>query len=136
MGQWIDWVEVPEFTADDDWRVQDAEAMAILAAPCLATTPTTLTDGKVAALRAILRQALIRWKTAGSGAVQQQTAGPFSQTIDTSKLRRGMFWPSELEQLRGLCGSGTAGRAFEIDTTHAAPVNAYYWSTPTTVVAL
>ena len=47
-----------------------------------------------------------------------------------------MFWPSELEQLRGLCGSGTAGRAFEIDTTHAAPVNAYYWSTPTTVVAL
>ena len=49
----------------------------------------------------------MRWKDVGTGAVTQQQAGPWMQSIDTTKQRRGMFWPSELDQLRSLCGSGT-----------------------------
>lgn len=108
MGTFIAWAEVPGFTESDDWRITDAEAMALLAAPCLAGN---LDQGQTDAVRAVLRQALMRWQEAGAGAVTQQQAGPFGQTIDTRSLRRGMFWPSELAQLRDICGASIAGRA-------------------------
>ena len=114
--------------------IEDAEAMAVLAAPCL----STLDDpAKVAAVKAILRGAIVRWHEAGSGAVTQQSSGPFSQSVDTTKTRRGMFWPSEIVQLRDLCGSsGGSGRAFEVDTMPAdAGVGRvgvdYWWVSPT-----
>ena len=111
--------QVPGFTADDAWRITDAEAMARLAAPCLSGA---LTDEQYDATRAVLRQALMRWKDAGSGAASQVTAGPFSQVIDTRQERRGMFWPSELEQLRDICktgGSAKSGTASTAPTTTA-----------------
>ena len=107
MGQFIQWAEVPGFSDADDWRVDDAEAMAVLAAPCLATG--LLTNAQSAQLKAVLRQALMRWKDAGSGALASQTAGPFGQVIDTRQERRGMFWPSELDQLRSICGTASTG---------------------------
>ena len=129
MGQFILWSEVPGFTVEDDWRIEDAEAMALLAAPCLSGA---LSAGQSAGLRAILREALMRWKDVGTGAVTQQQAGPWMQSIDTTKQRRGMFWPSELEQLRALCGTRTL-RAFEIDTMPPDAASGH-WATPTTWV--
>lgn len=116
--------------------IEDAEAMAVLAAPCLSTPEFQDDAVKVAAVKAVLRGAVLRWNDAGSGMVQQQGAGPFQQTIDTKQERRGMFWPSEIAQLRDLCSTGKAGGAFEVDTMPAdAGVGRvgvdYWWSTPT-----
>lgn len=83
--------------------IADAEAMAALAAPCI-TNPEFLDDETLrTALVAVLRGAVIRWNDSGSGAVTQQQAGPFGQTIDTRQTRKAMFWPSEVAQLRDLC---------------------------------
>lgn len=106
--------------------IDDAEAMAILTAPCLPDLNTT-PDGeapsdlvrrmaKLAALKAILRSAILRWFDSGSGAIQSQTAGPFGQVLDTRVQRKAMFWPSEIEQLQGLCQSSESGKAFAVDT--------------------
>lgn len=96
--------------------IADAEALALLSAPCLGIDPPVLTDAQVAAVKAILRGAIMRWSDAGTGAVQSESAGPFSQTTDTTVPRRGMFWPSEIALLQGVCADGEAGKAFGVDT--------------------
>lgn len=86
--------------------IEHVTAVAVRYAPCLKTTP----DADVlAATRAILLEAVLRWNDAGSGAVQAQAAGPFSQSIDTRQERRGMFTPAEVTALQSLCGSSLAG---------------------------
>ena len=115
--------------------IADAEAMARLIAPCI--DDEDFPHGDV--LKAILRGAILRWHDAGSGALTQhsQTAGPFtnSESYDTRMTRRGMFWPTEIAQLRELCSGGLEGRAFEIDTTPADAPGVlgvdYWWTTPT-----
>jgi len=79
--------------------IEDAEAMAVLAAPCISAADFT----NSAAVKAILRGAVLRWNEAGTGALSAQAAGPFSQTLDTRQERRGMFWPSEIVALQNLC---------------------------------
>src|SRR5699024_2613824 len=96
--------------------IEDAEAMAVLAAPCLSELDPTEDAAKVAAVKAVLRGAILRWNDAGAGVITQQGAGPFQQTIDATKTRRGMFWPSEIDQLRRLCSAIDDGDAFTIDT--------------------
>ncbi len=106
--------------------IDDATALAVLAAPCLATIEAApagetaealaLRMSQLAALKAILRGAILRWNDAGSGAYQSQTAGPFGQQIDTRQPRRGMFWPSEITTLQDICGGTAQGGAFSIDT--------------------
>lgn len=91
--------------------IEDALALAAEVAPCILEESFT----KPAAAKAILRGAILRWNDAGTGAVVSQAAGPFSQTIDTSKVRRAMFWPSEITDLQKLCG-GSKNQAFAIDT--------------------
>lgn len=81
--------------------IDDAEAMAVLVAPCIADAEFA----NAAAVKAILRGVVLRWNDAGSGALASEGAGPFSQTIDTRQERRTMFWPSEIEQLQNLCGT-------------------------------
>src|SRR5688500_13409082 len=102
-----------------DAMIADAESMATLAAPCLPGLTTApegetpeaeaIRQAKLAAVKAILRGAILRWEDAGSGAVQtsQEQNGPWGvqQTI-TPQVRRSMFWPSEIEQLQGICSSG------------------------------
>jgi hypothetical protein len=88
-----------------DAMIEDAEAMAMLAAPCIALPGFAHT----AALRAILRGAVLRWVDSGSGALAAQTAGPFGQTLDTRQERRGMFWPSEITALQNLCATNQGG---------------------------
>ena len=124
------------FASIDDAKAQamidDALALAARVAPCILTD----TFEHDAAARAILRGAVLRWNEAGTGAMQSQTAGPFSQTLDTRQQRRGMFWPSEIQQLQELCRDGdVTGQAFSIDTTPAAARDGY-WSTPSTWVPL
>lgn len=100
--------------------IEDAIAQASLAAPCLADETVTLTDAQVAAVRAILRRAILRWHETGvAGTVTTQTAGPFNQTITTTQ-RGGLFWPSEITDLQAVCksirgGSGGSRRAFDVD---------------------
>jgi len=108
--------------------IADAESMAILAAPCLPGL-TTAPEGetpeaealrlaKLAAVKAILRGAILRWEDAGSGATQttQEQLGPFGAQATFTPTRKSMFWPSEIEQLQGICSSGEKGKAFTLDT--------------------
>ena len=84
--------------------IDDATALAVLAAPCIDDATFTNTT----AVKAILRAAILRWEDAGTGAFSAQTAGPFAQTLDTRPDRKGMFWPSEIVQLQSLCASGSS----------------------------
>ena len=97
--------------------IDDALAIAALVAPCI-------TDDDFAypgAAKAIIRGAVLRWNDAGSGAVQQEQAGPFGVTVDTRQQRRGMYWPQEITQLQDLCkSSDDAGKAFSVDTATPA----------------
>lgn len=92
--------------------IDDAMALAARVAPCI----TLSSFEYAAAAKAILRGAILRWHEAGTGAVQSQTAGPFGQTLDTRQVRRGMFWPSEIIELQGLCGDAEPVGAFSVDT--------------------
>lgn len=96
--------------------IEDAVALAARVAPCI----TTEGFEYPAAARAVLRAAVLRWHEAGSGALSQrsETTGPFgrAESYDTRQQRRGMFWPSEIEQLQGLCRSHESLGAFTIDT--------------------
>jgi len=96
--------------------IADATAQAVIVAPCLKEA----TDAVVlAAVKAVLRAAVLRWQEAGSGALvtKQRTAGPFSEqdTYDNRPRRAGLFWPDEIETLQGLCDSDSR-KAFHIDT--------------------
>lgn len=103
MGLFLDPSDLDPFATIDlvmaEAMIEDAEAMAVLVAPCITAAGFT----QVAAVKAILRGAILRWNDSGSGAVQSQQAGPFGQTLDTRQERRGMYWPSEIEQLQNLC---------------------------------
>lgn len=92
--------------------IADATALAVMAAPCLADPKPE----QLAAVKAILRRAILRWHESGvAGTVTQQSAGAFSQTT-TVTPRGGLLWPSEITALQDICkaGSGTSGRAFTI----------------------
>lgn len=109
----------PFATIDDDKAgamIADAVAMAALVAPCILSNEVFTDLDKTAAVRAILRGAILRWNDAGTGAITQQSAGPFSQTLDQSKIRKGMFFPSEITQLQSICDSTGSGGAFAVDT--------------------
>lgn len=95
--------------------VEGLNAMAGRVAPCLADDPT---DGQVAEARLVLVGTVKRWSEAGSGSVQQQSAGPFAQTLDTRQRPGWKLWPSDIEQLQEICiGGNVEDRvAFSIDT--------------------
>lgn len=92
--------------------IDDAMALAARVAPCILDADFTYD----AAAKAILRGAVLRWNDAGTGSVQYQMAGPFSQSIDTKQPRRGMFWPSEITDLQRLCTDQQSSGAFAVDT--------------------
>lgn len=113
------------FATIDDQKaasmIADAEAVAVSVAPCLldpdddTQVNPALTAHQLNLVKAVLRGAILRWHDAGSGATVQQTAGPFSQTIDTSRTRRAMFWKSEIQQLKAVCSGSSAGGVFGLD---------------------
>lgn len=109
MGTFLNVTDLEPFAtigaAKAQAMIEDAEAYALLAAPCIGAGDFAYAT----AVKAILRGAVLRWNDSGSGALQAQTAGPFGQTLDTRQERRGMFWPSEIVALQGLCGSTGGG---------------------------
>lgn len=105
-----------------DVMVDGANAKAARIAPCLASTETPPNADQLAEARLILIGAVKRWADAGSGALQQQTAGPFSQTLDTRQRPGFNLWPSEIEQLQALCATEKAG-AFSIDTAPESSIH-------------
>ena len=110
----------PEKLSD---MIEDAIAMASLAAPCIHEEAFLVDKTRVSQVRAVLRGAILRWNEAGSGAAAQMASGPFQATMDTRQPRKAMFWPSELSQLRDICSQfkneSKKQKAFSIDT---APV--------------
>lgn len=102
--------------------IDDAVAQATLVAPCL-LDEDTLTDAQKAQFKAVLRSAIIRWDDAGNSAAtnESETAGAVSHsiTVDSSRLRKGLFWPSEIDQLQKVCG--TARQSGTHDTTGRSP---------------
>jgi hypothetical protein len=118
--------------------VAGANARASRVAPCLVDETTPPSADALAEARLVLVGAVARWAEAGSGAVTQQTAGPFSQSTDTRTRSGYHLWPSEIEQLQALCAAADdrVGGAFEIDTT---PTTAgvygvdYWWSGPDSI---
>lgn len=114
--------DLAPFAAIDDEKaealIEDALARAARVAPCIRLT--ALSADHALAARGIIRDAVLRKNDAGTGAVQQQTAGPFGQTLDTREPRRALFWPSEIAELQAICaehnGTAVSTRAGEIDT--------------------
>src|SRR5699024_8538700 len=74
-----------------------------------------LREAKLAAVKSILRAAILRWNDAGTGTIQTVHAGNFSQTTQ-QQVRRSMFWPKEIEQLQGICKESEKAKAFSVDT--------------------
>ena len=101
---------IPEEKADA--MIDDALALAARVAPCILTDDFQY----AAAAKAILRGAILRWNDAGTGAAVQQSAGPFGVSFDNRQVRRGMFWPSEIEELQKLCQGSESSGAFSVDT--------------------
>jgi hypothetical protein len=95
--------------------VAGANAKASRVAPCLASVDPVPTADQLAEAKLILLGAVKRWAEAGSGAFQQQTAGPFSVSTDTRQRSGFNLWPSEIEGLQELCRTGTSS-AFTLDT--------------------
>lgn len=84
----------------------------------------SLTALQTRAVVAIMRGAIMRWNDAGSGARSSQSSGPFSETIDTTVPRRGMYWPSEITSLQNICSGGVKSGAFSVDTVDCATIHA------------
>lgn len=96
-----------------DAMVAGANARALRVAPCLDDEDKQAARAEA---KLILIGAVQRWTEAGAGAIQQVTAGPFGQTLDTRQQRTGFnLWPTEIEVLQQLCAADNGG-AFTIDT--------------------
>ncbi len=123
MGTFLDSSDLEPFATIESAKalamIEDAEAMAVLAAPCITADGFTHTT----AVKAILRGAILRWNEAGSGALQTQSAGPFGMTVDNRQERRGMFWPSEIVSLQNLCADAQGG-VYTISLAGPDPVSA------------
>src|SRR5699024_11117725 len=106
MGQFIEPIDFEAFAEIPEEKalgmIEDAEAQAILTAPCITSLDTApegespqdrkLREAKLAAVKSILRAAILRWNDAGTGTIQTVHAGNFSQTTQ-QQVRRSMFWP-------------------------------------------
>ena len=105
--------------------VAGANAKASRVAPCL-TWDGAVTDqpapsaDQLAEARLVLFGAVKRWAESGAGALQTQSAGPFSMGVDTRQRTGFNLWPSEIETLRSLCGASRQ-RAGSVDMFYIAP---------------
>ncbi|MDH6283224.1 hypothetical protein [Prescottella agglutinans] len=119
MGQFISRDDLEPFAEIDPVKaeamIEDAEGLALAHAPGIAAVDFPHRS----AVRAILREAILRRHDAGSGAIVSQTetrgSMSMSQTVDTSQPRKPILWPSEIQALKDLCKTGKS-KAFSIDT--------------------
>lgn len=134
------WAAATAYTVDQKVALTGGQVLKVTTAgtsgasePVAPDLGATVTDGTVvwtriaptadqlAEARLILIGAITRWAQAGSGAMQQQTAGPFGMTVDTRQRTGYNLWPSEITDLQAICKTPGEGSrvAFSIDT---APV--------------
>lgn len=100
--------------------IDDAMAMAKLAAPCITDAGFAHPD----AAKAIIRGAILRWNESGAGGRTQITdkTGPFEHSEAYQQpARRALFWPSEIDQLKKLCSDSSSSKAWGYDTVGCAP---------------
>lgn len=109
----------PSMTQEQaDIYIADIEARAVIAAPCLSDPGFEYLE----AVKAILREAVLRRHRAGEGGVttEQQTAGPYSQstTFDVAVRSNGGLSKTEVRDLKALCraasGIGDGRKAFTV----------------------
>src|SRR5699024_6055423 len=86
--------------------VDGANARSLRLAPCLAEPDKTAASAES---KLTLAGAVQRWAEAGAGAIQQVTAGPFGQSLDTRQRTGFNLWPSEIEVLQQLCAGDDSG---------------------------
>lgn len=103
--------------------VDGANATAARVAPCLVNTDTPPTADQLAEAKLILIGAVSRWSTIGTGAIQQETAGPFAVSVDTRQRGGYKLWPSEITGLQEICATESTG-AFSIDTVGCSTIHA------------
>lgn len=103
--------------------VAGANAKASRVAPCLTwdgseESEPEPSEAQLAEAKLVLIGAVKRWHESGSGAVQQQTAGPFGVSVDTRQQSRGYnLWPSEIVELQAICKSDDdSPGVFAVDT--------------------
>lgn len=97
--------------------VDGLNAKAIRVAPCLSPEPPAEPDpGLLAEAKLILIGVIKRWVEAGSGAITQQSMGPFGMTTDTRQRGGWKLWPSDITDLQDLCrqANENAGKAFTV----------------------
>jgi len=87
-------------------------ARAALKAPCITRADFAYPQ----AAKAVLMEAILRWHDAGNGARTQTVIGPFQGMVDTTVTRRGLFTPTELEELEEMCREDTDSRGGAYDT--------------------
>jgi hypothetical protein len=98
--------------------IDDTLARAARLAPCILDEDFAYPD----AAKAILRGVVLRWNESGTGITTTQTAGPYGMTVDTKTTPR--FWPTEIQELQGMC-LGTEGTgAFTVDMVGCGVVHA------------
>ena len=106
--------------------VDGANAKAARVAPCLTSADPAPSFEMLAEARLTLIGAVKRWVESGAGALSQQAAGPFSQTIDTRSRTGFNLWPSEIQDLQAICSTGPAKReAYSFDTAPAGGLSAH-----------
>lgn len=109
--------------------IDDALSLAVLVAPCLDfDSGVELNQTQLQIVKAVLRRAVLRWHEVGTGVVTQQTSGPFSQTVDTTRSgSKSLFWPSEIADLQAVCRAAGAAPdrngAFAVDTVPTLGAN-------------
>jgi hypothetical protein len=122
MGRFLQFSDLsplaPSLTqAQADLYIDDIEAQAEVEAPCI------VADGfeHGAAVKSILRQAVLRWHRAGEGGVasEQNTTGSFThtQSLDTRTFGEGRLFTGEVRRLKALCRTSSTGgrrRAFTV----------------------
>jgi hypothetical protein len=113
-----------------DLMVAGANARAARVAPCLTWTGTPAeepapTTDQLAEAKLILVGAVKRWAESGSGAVSQQTAGPFGMSVDTRQRTGFNLWPSEINALQDICASGTTSSSGAFSITPSGGTSAH-----------
>lgn len=105
--------------------VAGVNAQASRVAPCLANGTTPPTEDQLAEAKLVLVGAVKRWAEAGAGALQSQTAGVYSMTVDTRQRTGWNLRPAEVTQLQAICKGEESESAYAVDSS---PVSTD-WST-------
>jgi hypothetical protein len=95
--------------------IEDLLSLAVVRVPALLGP---LSVDQQDAARGVLREQALRRYSNGAGDVQQQTAGPFTVTVDSRSSRVPILSDHALNRLRQIVGVDS-GKAFSVDTTPA-----------------